>query len=225
VTTVFIDLDRTLIVDNSAATWVGEEWRAGRLATTRALHAGLWLLCYRLGAVAMEDAIRLSAATMAGTAEQEMRERVERFYEKRVHARYRPGGIKAIEAHRQAGDEVVLLTSASMYLAELVVRTLGLDGALANQAEVDAIGCLTGRLREPLCFGEGKVEHARSHLARRGGALAESVAYSDSISDAPILRAVGRAIAVNPDARLRRLAARSGWKVVDWGSPVRSGPA
>ena len=38
--------------------------------------------------------------------------------------------------------------------------------------------------------------------------LAASYAYSDSESDLPMLRAVGHAVVVNPDAELRRIARR-----------------
>jgi len=46
--------------------------------------------------------------------------------------------------------------------------------------------------------------------------LAASYFYSDSYNDLPMLQRVGTAIAVNPDARLRRLARRRGWAVQQW---------
>ena len=44
--------------------------------------------------------------------------------------------------------------------------------------------------------------------------LAGSYAYSDSASDLPMLRAVGHAVAVNPDPPLAAVAAQEGWRVM-----------
>jgi phosphoserine phosphatase len=60
--------------------------------------------------------------------------------------------------------------------------------------------------------------HLRAWLDARGLALEgiDSVAYSDSMNDAPLLTAARRAVAVDPDARLAALAAERGWQVLRW---------
>jgi hypothetical protein len=50
---------------------------------------------------------------------------------------------------------------------------------------------------------------------REGIDLEASYAYSDSESDLPMLSAVGHAVVVNPDPRLRRIAAEEGWEVIN----------
>jgi hypothetical protein len=44
--------------------------------------------------------------------------------------------------------------------------------------------------------------------------LADSYAYSDSLSDLPMLRAVGNPVAVNPDPPLAQIARAEGWQVM-----------
>jgi phosphoserine phosphatase len=65
---------------------------------------------------------------------------------------------------------------------------------------------------------EGKLVRLHAWLDARGLALAtlDSVAYSDSINDAPLLSAARRAVAVDPDPRLAALAAERGWEVLRW---------
>jgi phosphoserine phosphatase len=65
---------------------------------------------------------------------------------------------------------------------------------------------------------EGKVTRLHAWLAARGTMLAahDSVAYSDSMNDAPLLGAARRAVAVDPDPRLAALAAERGWAVLRW---------
>jgi phosphoserine phosphatase len=50
--------------------------------------------------------------------------------------------------------------------------------------------------------------------------LSESIFYTDSFADLSVLEVVGTPVAVNPDLRLRRVAAKRGWSIVDWGVPV-----
>ena len=214
----FFDLDKTLISRNSATLWIRFELAAGRVTRWQALHALTYVVRYSLGAADMTDAIRRSVATVAGQPEAEMRERARVFYDQLVRPLFRPGARLALDAHRAAGDRLVLLTSSSNYMSEMVCRDLHLDDFVCNRFEVDAAGNYTGRPFEPLCFGAGKVELARHHVAQSGGSLADASFYTDSHSDLPMLEAVGRPVAVHPDPRLRRLAKRRGWQILDWGS-------
>ena len=213
----FFDLDKTLISRNSATLWIRFELAAGRVSRWQALHALTYVVRYSLGSVDMEGAIRRSVASIAGQPEAVLRERALRFYDGLVRPLYRPGAAAAIAAHRAAGDRLVLLTSSSNYVSELVCRDLGLDDYLCNRFEVDADGRYTGRPIEPLCFGSGKVELASRHAERSQLSLADAVFYTDSISDLPMLEAVGRPVAVHPDPRLRRAAKQRGWEIVEWG--------
>jgi len=212
----FFDLDKTLISRNSATLWIRFELAAGRVTRWQALQALGYLVRYSLGAADMSDAIRRSVASLAGQPEAELRDRARVFYEELIRPLYRPGAQTAIAAHRAAGDHLVLLTSSSIYMSEMVCRDLKFDDYLCNRLEVDAGGCYTGRPLEPLCFGAGKVQLASRYVAERGLTLSDAAFYTDSTSDVPMLEAVGRPVAVHPDPRLRRLAKRRGWQIVEW---------
>jgi len=212
----FFDLDKTLISRNSAALWVRAELAAGRATRWQALKAFVWVLRYNLGAADMTEPIRRSVLLLAGQREDEMSTRVNQFYADIVRPLYRPGAVAAVGEHRAAGDRLVLLTSSSNYMCELVRRDLGFHDYICNRFEVDNDGCYTGRAIEPLCFGPGKVVLAERYVAQHAAQLRDAVFYTDSHSDVPVLECVGHPVAVNPDPRLRRHARRKHWKVVDW---------
>jgi len=212
----FFDLDRTLIRRNSATLWVRFELAAGRMSWCYALHAFSWIMRYNLVAVDLGEPIRRGAVALAGQREADMRERVQEFYAALIRPLYRPGARAAVHAHRSAGDRLVLLTSSSNYMSELVCGELGLDGYVCNRLEVDPAGCYTGQACEPLCFGAGKVVLAERYAATVGGSLGEATFYTDSHSDLPMLEAVGYPVAVHPDPRLRRLARQRRWPTVNW---------
>lgn len=215
----FFDLDRTLLAVNSASLWVRHELSLGHITRIQALRASAWLARYHLGFVSMREALVQAVSHLKGTREALLRERTARFYTAHVRSQYRPGALQALEAHRAEGDRLVLLTSSSGYMSELVVRELSLEAALCNRFEVDGEGVCTGRPLGEVCFGEGKLVLARAYAEQVHTSLSACTFYTDSYSDLPVMQVVGRPVAVHPDGRLRREASRRGWPVVDWGVP------
>lgn len=214
----FFDLDLTLLAANSGKLWVRRELALGQLSKRTALQAAIWLAQYQLGLGGL-PLVSKAISTARGMIEAELVARTDSFYENQVRGLFRPGGRKALAAHRAAGDKVVLLTASSHFIAEKVSAELKFDAILCNRMEVDSAGMLTGRTVGPICYGEGKLVHARAEASKHQTTLADCAFYTDSFSDVPVLEAVGRPVVVNPDPRLRRRANKRGWTIVDWGTP------
>ena len=211
----FFDLDRTLITVNSGKLWVRSELREGRVSRWQATRAAMWIFGYHLGYTKMEAVLSDAIATLADQAEADVRARTHTFYAAEVRATYRPGARAVVDGHRVRGDTLALLTSSSNYLAEPVQADLDIPHALCNRFEV-VEGRFTGRPSGVLCFGEGKLVHARALAESLGERLEDAWFYTDSASDLAVLDAVGHPVAVHPDPRLRRIAASRGWPVVAW---------
>jgi HAD superfamily hydrolase (TIGR01490 family) len=216
----FFDLDKTVLAVNSGRLWVQRESRLGNLGKRQVAQAAYWLLRYELGFASAEDMVAAAVAQTRGTGDEDLRARTAEFYHQEVRTTFRPGALLALEEHRRAGDTLALLTSSTGYLSELVAAELGFPLVCCNRLQVDARGLCTGRVEGRICFGAGKLEHATREAAGLGVPLAECTFYTDSYSDLPVLAAVGRPVAVNPDPRLRREARRRRWPLVDWGRPT-----
>jgi HAD superfamily hydrolase (TIGR01490 family) len=214
----FFDLDRTVISVNSGQLWVKRELRLGHVTRWQAARAAAWIAGYHLGYSRIERVLEDAIATLQGVAEEVIAERTAAFYREEVAGTVRPGARRALAEHRDRGDRLVLLTSASTYLGAPMCAELGLDGALCNRFEVVA-GRFTGRPLGTLCFGAGKLEHARTYAMEQGESIADAAFYTDSYSDRAVMEVVGRPVAVHPDQRLRRLAGKRGWEIADWGAP------
>ncbi len=217
----FFDLDKTVLSVNSGVLWVRREAALGNLSKRQAVRAMVWLARYQLGFASAEQLVGEAVAEVTGTSAAELRQRTERFFVEEVQHTVRPGALEAIAGHRAAHDALVLLTSSTNYLSELAARQLGFERVLCNRLEVDAAGLHTGRVEGRICFGEGKLVHARAEAERRPVDLKRCAFYTDSYSDVSVLEQVGMPVAVNPDPRLRRRALREGWRVTDWGVPLR----
>src|SRR4029078_187231 len=81
-------------------------------------------------------------------------------------------------------------------------------------------GKYTGEL-EFYAYGPHKAEAIREMAVREGIDLARSYAYSDSITDLPMLDLVGNPVAVNPDRELARVARDRDWETITFERPVR----
>ncbi len=215
----FFDLDKTILSVNSGTLWVRREVALGHLAKRQAFKAMTWLARYHLGFASAEAMVSEAVAQITGTQAAALRERTQRFFTEEVRQTYRPGALQAIEQHRREGRRLVMLTSSTHYLSELVAEELRFDSVLCNRLEVDAQGLHTGLVVGGVCFGPGKLPHAQREAQQAGAALSEAVFYTDSYSDLSVLEAVGEPVAVNPDPRLRRLAHKRNWRIVDWGVP------
>lgn len=211
----FFDLDRTLISGSSTFVLGVAAWRSG-LVPRRQFAADVWAaLAFRLrgasdetshgvrdrilGAVRgvrRDDLVGLNSATVPTLLD-----------------RVRPEARTLVDRHRSAGRATYIVSAAPVELVDPLARALGMTGGVGTVSEV-VDGVYTGRLVGSFCYGEGKVE-AITELARwEGLALDQCYAYSDSASDLPMLEAVGHPVAVNPDARLERIARRNGWPIV-----------
>lgn len=212
----FFDLDRTLLSENSGSLWVRREFRSGHLSRWQAAFASGALLRYHLGGTSIEAVLLAALEGLAGSSARELRRRTEAFYAQEIRHLIRPGARIALEAHRAAGDTLVLLTTSNGDLADLVAADLRLDAVLCNRLEAEG-DRHTGRPQGELCYGPGKVRYAEVLAARLGQSLESAAFYSDSYSDLPMLEAVGRPVVVHPDPRLRREALRRGWPIESWG--------
>lgn len=70
------------------------------------------------------------------------------------------------------------------------------------------------------CYGEEKVVAMNEIAASVGYDLTHCFAYSDSITDLPMLRAVGHPTVINPDRALRKEAATQDWPMLSFTKPV-----
>lgn len=126
-----------------------------------------------------------------------------------------PGTLRMAQAHISVGQEVWLVTASPNELADRLAQRVGLTGGIGTRAE-EIDGIYTGRLDGAPLHGQAKADAVVRLAAERGIDLANSVAYSDSSNDLPLLSVVGMAVPVNPDRALRRHARKHDWPIVEF---------
>jgi HAD superfamily hydrolase (TIGR01490 family) len=212
----FFDLDRTLMAGSSGMHFARAAYRSEMVSRALLARWGLEHVRFRLqGSTDARTADVLSQVKelLAGVPERNI-ERMAPDLLAGVLPRIYPQMLEEVRAHQDGGRATFIVSAAGNGLVETLARVLTMDGGIGTRYEVDGDGLLTGRIVEPFVYGEGKVEAMRAFAAEHDVELGASWAYSDSASDLPMLRAVGRPVAVNPDAELARVATEEGWQVM-----------
>ncbi|BBX84953.1 HAD-IB family hydrolase [Mycolicibacterium aubagnense] len=123
-----------------------------------------------------------------------------------------------IADHKLCGRDVVVVSASGEEIVAPIARELGAHHSMATRMVVTD-GKYTGDV-DFYCFAEGKVRAIEELAAREGYALEHCYAYSDSITDLPMLAAVGHPAVVNPDRALRKEAVARDWPVLTFNRPV-----
>ncbi len=121
-----------------------------------------------------------------------------------------------VKQHLDAGDVCVIITATNSFVTTPIARVFGVEHLIATEPEhID--GEFTGQVADVPCFREGKITRLDSWLSARGWTLdsfEDSVFYSDSMNDLPLMCKVKHPVAANPDATLRTHAEQHGWPII-----------
>jgi HAD superfamily hydrolase (TIGR01490 family) len=183
---------------------VGFAWKQARFKLRGTEHRGH-----------MQSVKASALELVAGYPVSELRRLCEEVVDRDISPRILAPVKRLAETHVKSGQEVWLVTASPLELAEPIAARLGLTGALGTIAEVEN-SRYTGKLVGDLLHGPAKADAISVLAQERGLDLAQCTAYSDSANDLPMLRTVGHAVAVNPDARLARQARLNGWPILDY---------
>lgn len=209
----FFDVDGTLLARNSATLYIRHLRRTGQARRRDVAWTLYYLLQYKFGMLDLERTLGESMRFVAGKDEESVRHDCQAWFARDVRPLVYPQMAGLAAAHRRAGHVTALVTSATRYLAEPLAAELGIAHVLVTQLVVRE-GRFTGEAVRPVCYGPGKVHWARALAEQEGVDLDASYFYTDSITDLPLLEAVGQPRIVHPDPPLRRLALRRGWPIL-----------
>lgn len=212
----FFDLDRTLIAGASVFPLAVEGWRAKLLSNAEILkiaaEAAAFVLTGDTGEGKSEQVRSNILRRVAGLPVETMDE-VGRELLPKLVTRVRPESKLLIERHRHAGRDTWIISASPQELVAPLAGALGMTGAVGTQGAI-VDGRYTGELDGPFIYGEGKATAIRRLAEEHDYDLTQCFAYSDSVSDLPMMELVGHPVAVNPDSELAEHVRTHGWATV-----------
>jgi len=156
--------------------------------------------------------------SMAGKPKPQMQEIARKFAVDEVPDKLLPGALRALEAHKKAGDTIIIASAAVCIIVENIAKELDIKHWVATHMKWDN-NRLAAEFESKNCYGPEKLRRIIK-LFEQNPALKHSDTlipfYSDSYSDIEMFNFCDIGKAVNPDAKLRKAAQSHGIEVVDW---------
>ena len=212
----FFDLDRTLMSGSSGAQFGRAAFRSGMVSRTQMTRWAIEHLKFRLRGATDRDTEELMEQIrelLSGVPERSLKRMVPDLLAG-ILPRIYPQMLEEVRAHQDEGRPAFIVSAAGHGVVELLANVLDMEGGIGSRYEVAPDGTYTGELVGGLNYGELKIAPMRRFAAEHDIDLDASWAYSDSVSDLPMLELVGNPVAVNPDVELARIARERGWRTM-----------
>jgi HAD superfamily hydrolase (TIGR01490 family) len=218
----FFDLDKTIIARSSALGFGKPFYKDGLISRTHIVMGMFAQLVYDLVGADENKMERMRAALLEltkGWDKTRVSELVRETLTELIDPIIFEEALELIEEHRAAGRLVFIVSSSAEEIVKPLAEYLGVPNVIATRAKTDENGLYTGEL-EFYAYAEGKREAILAEAHRRDIDLSASYAYSDSVTDLPMLETVGHPHAVNPDKELRKIAEEREWPILEFRNPI-----
>jgi HAD superfamily hydrolase (TIGR01490 family) len=220
-TAAFFDLDKTIIAKSSTLAFSRPFFQSGLINRRTVLRSAYAQFVFALAGADEDQMQRMRAfitSMCAGWDVAQIREIVNETLHEIIDPLVYAEAVQLIDAHRQAGRDVVIVSTSGEELVAPIATLVGADRTLATRMVVDD-GRYTGEIAHYM-YGPTKADAIRELATERGYDLVECYAYSDSLTDLPMLEAVGHPSAVNPDRGLRKVATERQWPILLFSNAV-----
>jgi HAD superfamily hydrolase (TIGR01490 family) len=217
----FFDLDKTIIAKSSTLAF-GKPFYQSGLLNRRAVLRSAYAQFVFASAGADEDQMdrmrNYLTDMCTGWDVAQVREIVAETLHDIIDPIVYSEAVELIAEHKAEGHEIVVLSASGAEVVAPIAEMVGADRIIATEMVVKD-GKYTGEIARYV-YGDGKAEAIRELAQASGYDLAECYAYSDSITDLPMLETVGHPFVVNPDRALRKAAAERGWAILHFSNAV-----
>ena len=210
------DLDNTLLAGDSDYEWA--QFLIDRGVLERDTHEAMnrsFYEQYKAGTLDIHEFLAFQLAPLARHPRSQLDQWQREFMSERIEPLLNPAAVALVKQHRDAGHTCVIVTATNEFVTAPIARAFGIEHLIATELDAQN-GSFTGRPTGTPSFRDGKVVRVEQWLASRGGweSVTESWFYSDSANDLPLLERVTHPVAVDPDERLRGIAAARGWPIL-----------
>jgi HAD superfamily hydrolase (TIGR01490 family) len=214
---VLFDLDNTLLSGDSDFEWAQFLIRIGVI--DRELYEAKnqrFYEQYKAGTLDIHEFLDFQLKPLSRHARSVLDGWHEEFMRDKVRGMMGKPAQDLVGQHRAAGDTCVIITATNSFVTAPIARAFGVEHLIATDPE-QINGEFTGRVSGTPSFREGKITRLENWMSERGwnwNSFSDTMFYSDSLNDLPLLGKVKHPVAVDPDPTLRAHAERHGWRII-----------
>jgi HAD superfamily hydrolase (TIGR01490 family) len=211
------DLDNTLLGGDSDHAWGEYLIHAGLVDAEehRRRNDGFYAQ-YKQGVLDMNEYLEFAIAPVVGFSKERLAQLHAEFMRLFVEPMMLPAAQSLVDQHKAAGDLCLIVTATNRFVTGPIAERLGVHDLIATDLEI-INEVFTGKISGIPCFKSGKINKLQDWLNARGDtslSLDNSIFYSDSFNDIPLLEVASEAIAVDPDDTLKAHASSKGWRII-----------
>ena len=207
------DLDNTLLADDSDFLWgcfLVEKNLVDKIAYDDANKR--FYDAYKQGTLDIDEFLTFSLKPLTEHPRETLDALHVEFMKKYITPVMTQKGQQQIQHHRDRGDTIVIITATNSFVTGPIARAFKVDDLIASEPEI-IDKQYTGKVAGTPCFQQGKITKLNQWLESSSHDLANSVFYSDSHNDIPLLELVTLPIAVDPDDELKKIAEQRNWQI------------
>ncbi|WP_041367042.1 HAD family hydrolase [Methylophaga frappieri] len=208
------DLDNTLLGGDSDYLW-GRYLAENNIVDAKAYHEAnlAFYHDYQAGQLDINAFLEFVFTPLKENTLPDLLQWREAYLQEKIRPIMLPKASELITYHRQQGDTLLIITATNRFLTQPIAEALGIEHLIATEPEM-IDGRYTGKVAGIPSFQDGKVSRLTTWLSEQDETLEDSIFYSDSHNDLPLLEKVTFPVAVDPDATLRKVAEQRGWKIL-----------
>jgi HAD superfamily hydrolase (TIGR01490 family) len=213
------DLDNTLLAGDSDFEWAqfliskGVVDREVQEAKNQQFYAD-----YKAGTLDIQAFLAFQLAPLARHPRAELDAWHSEYMDRHIRPIMTARARELVAAHLAVGDLCAVVTATNTFVTGPITREFGIPHLIGTIPAVDLqTGAFSGTPAGEPSFREGKIVRVEAWLESLGlwwGSFADSVFYSDSHNDLPLIQRVRTPVAVDPDPILHAHAVKMDWKII-----------
>ena len=168
---------------------------------------------YKNGQLNIDEYLIFSCEPLKNIDLQLLKKHRETFITERIEPNILEKGQRLVEKHRSEGDELLVITATIEFITKPIVSLMGIEQIIAPIPEFTN-GAYTGKTVGIPSFGKGKLHRLNQWLKKNNKTFDSTTFYSDSHNDIPLLSAVTKPVAVDPDPILLEESQRKNWRII-----------
>ena len=212
------DLDHTLLPIDSDHEWGNFLVEKGIVDALEYKKANDYFYeAYKAGTLNIDEFLDFALRPLASHSRKQLEVWHDEFMRVKIEPQIRSEAIHLVQFHQQQNHLCCVVTATNSFVTRPIAKRLGIEHLIATEPQMNPQGEFTGKVEGLPNFQFGKVTHVESWLKKQDlsfDLVANSIFYSDSLNDLPLLEKVKEPIATNPDQRLQSIAIARSWKII-----------
>lgn len=207
------DLDHTLVKHNTPLLLYHYLIHTKFYHPMSILHTLYYAMCHYFFNLSLQELHkRVFEHFLKGTALSSIQKRIQLFLSQDFYRFLYYPALFRLRLAQHKGHHTVILSNSPSFLVAPIAHYLGVDTWHSSIYSVDNKGIFTAI--DSTLLGEGKALYIQNFTKKLQIDVKQVTAYSDSIHDLPLLSIVGKAIVVNPNAKMKKISQEKSWEVI-----------